>query len=473
MRWRFFRSLTFRLILWNIVGFLIAYAVTLYLFDIQNIKYFDNRLDRSIGTKLYEIKELMAPDLDYDLFRSEIDHHSRAMGTDTIFYRLLKEDGTTLMTSDLSTWGTVQLSPSARKALAVPGDQVWQDLPEAGTDGARAVAMRLQGGDIVQVGISMRERNQLLLWARLVLTGAMLLVSLLAAAFSAAIAMGTLKGMRRISRTLSRITNQGAFQHRIELPTGSVETDELAETFNKLFAKIRELMEGMEQVLGDIAHDMRTPVTRIRGAAESLLSEPGLSQREEEMAGNTIEECDRILGLVNTILEINAAESQLKASSRKPVNLVALVREGAELFAFMVEDKQLELELSLPAEAPVLGDLGHLQRVISNLLDNAIKYTPAGGQINVHLSATDGKVTLVFDDTGVGVPAGESELIFQRFYRSDKSRTLPGNGLGLTFCKAVLTGMGGNIRHLPKAGPGSLFEVTLPAARFPSASAGA
>jgi signal transduction histidine kinase len=270
--------------------------------------------------------------------------------------------------------------------------------------------------------------------------------------------------MQQISATLSRITNQGAFQHRIKLPTGSMETDELASTFNKLFAKIRDLMEGMEQVLGDIAHDMRTPVTRIRGAAESLLSEPDLSGREEEIAGNAIEECDRILGLVNTILEINAAESQLKATIRKPVDLVALIREGADLFAFMIEDKGIDLAMTLPGEAPVLGDLGHLQRVISNLLDNAIKYTPKGGHIKVAIEARNGHFLLTFDDTGVGVPEGESELIFQRFYRSDKSRTLPGNGLGLTFSKAVITAMGGSIRHRGKTGPGSIFEVNLPAA---------
>jgi len=113
MRSGFFHTLTFRLIFWNIVGFLIAYALTLVLFDIQNRKYFDKRLDRSIETKLLEIKELMAPRLDYQLFRSEIDHHSRAMGTDVTFYRLLDKDGQELITSDLDGWRIPALSEAA------------------------------------------------------------------------------------------------------------------------------------------------------------------------------------------------------------------------------------------------------------------------------------------------------------------------------------------------------------------------
>jgi len=285
----------------------------------------------------------------------------------------------------------------------------------------------------------------------------------LGSVFTAFIGTGTLKGLKRIARHVVNLTRQGDFSKQIELPTGSVETDELADNFNRVFNKVQKLMEGMAQVLGDIAHDMRTPVTRIRGAAESILSEPGITTREEDLAGNTIEECDCLLGLVNTILEINAAETHLDAPGDELLDLVSLVRAGADLFTFMMEDKNLALSMSLPETVVVKGDKGNLQRVLSNLLDNAIKYTPEGGQIHIRLYRDEAMNILEIEDTGVGVPEQESELIFRRFFRSDKSRTLPGNGLGLTFCRAVISAIGGRVYLGPKKATGSVFVVELPA----------
>ena len=459
----YFHTLTFRLILWNSVGFVLAAIITLVVFDFQNRKYLDRRLDKLLETKLREIKGLDSEQLDQDLFASEIGHHSRAMGESNVFYRLLDARGNELAASDMTRWAGFPQDMLSLESITT-AQPIWDTFrfSESGAT-ARVINKKLPSGEIVQIGLSTEDRELQQRRSRWIIATSMLLVSLLGSVFTAFIGTGTLKGLKRIARHVVNLTRQGDFSKQIELPTGSVETDELADNFNRVFNKVQKLMEGMAQVLGDIAHDMRTPVTRIRGAAESILSEPGITTREEDLAGNTIEECDCLLGLVNTILEINAAETHLDAPGDELLDLVSLVRAGADLFTFMMEDKNLALSMSLPETVVVKGDKGNLQRVLSNLLDNAIKYTPEGGQIHIRLYRDEAMNILEIEDTGVGVPEQESELIFRRFFRSDKSRTLPGNGLGLTFCRAVISAIGGRVYLGPKKATGSVFVVELPA----------
>ena len=457
-----FQTLTVRLILWNTVGFLAAAVVTWLVFDTRIRAFLNQRLDRQLETKLFEIKELQVANLDRDLFLSEIDHHSRAVGVDNIFYRLLDAEGKVVLTSDMASWKNAALD-TLPLDIIVPETPYWETLPVTDKPyDARVINFRLRGGEITQVGFSTAERDLLLAQARAAMAGAMLLVFVLGSILTTLIAAKTLKGMRTISRNVVEIADAGVFSRPIPLPTGSTETDALARTFNRAFTKIEELMDGMEQVLGDIAHDMRSPVTRIRSAAESLLSEPNTTAREEDLAGHAIEECDRILSLVNTILEIKAAESEMARLINEELDLVSLIREGADLFRFMMEDKGHTLVLDLPQEAWFFGDKGYIQRILANLLDNAIKYTPDNGRVQLSLSQAGPWWRLAVEDTGIGVLQEEAELIFKRFYRSDKSRTHPGNGLGLTFCRAVAFAMGGQIFLEPKQEPGSRFVVLLP-----------
>ena len=270
------------------------------------------------------------------------------------------------------------------------------------------------------------------------------------------------RGIARIIAEMQIVSREGDLKRRLRGFGTRTRTARLAAAINQSFDKIEALVGGMEGMLGDIAHDMRTPVSRIRGLAESMLSEPDITPREEELAGKTIEECDRILGLINTILEINAAEARLIDLAREDLDLVPLIREGVDLFMFLVEDHGHTLEVELPERAPVRGSHTFMQRVISNLLDNAVKYTPDGGRLSLTLVREGNTHFLEIADTGIGIAPEESELIFRRFYRSDKSRTLPGNGLGLTFCRAVVTSMGGRIYHRGREGAGSVFVIELP-----------
>ena len=210
--------------------------------------------------------------------------------------------------------------------------------------------------------------------------------------------------------------------------------------------------------MDNIAHDIRSPVARMRGMAESMLNEPGT----QPLAGKVVEDCDRILNLIKILLEISAAESGLVTGEAKPLDLGEIIREAAELFGPLLEMKTLRLSLDLEGEAILCADPKVMQRVVANLVDNAIKYTPEGGRITIRLHREHRRILFSVEDTGIGVEQEALERIFDRFYRGDASRSQPGSGLGLSFCRAAIEAMNGVIECRSTPGEGSVFTVALP-----------
>jgi len=183
----------------------------------------------------------------------------------------------------------------------------------------------------------------------------------------------------------------------------------------------------------------------------------------EAMAAGTVEECDRLIGMINTMLMITKAESGLHRLDEQEVDLTRLVRDACELLEPVAEDKGLSLACETPEAFPLVGDPPMIQRILANLLDNAIKYTPSGGAVKVSLSEKDGREALVtVHDTGIGIPADDLPHIFERFYRCDHSRSQPGTGLGLSLARALANAHQGDITVTSTSGQGSTFTLTLP-----------
>jgi signal transduction histidine kinase len=181
------------------------------------------------------------------------------------------------------------------------------------------------------------------------------------------------------------------------------------------------------------------------------------------MAASAIEECDRLLSIINTMLMISRTEAGVERPSLETIELAGLVREACELFGTTAEDRGLTLRCDLPEKCVLAGDARMIQRLLSNLLDNAIKYTPAGGRVEVCLTQSAGSgVTLAIRDNGVGIPEEELPRIFERFYRGDQSRSASGTGLGLSLARAIARAHGGDITVESRLHEGSVFTVTLP-----------
>jgi signal transduction histidine kinase len=240
------------------------------------------------------------------------------------------------------------------------------------------------------------------------------------------------------------------------------EIDQLAITFNQMLDRIQALLTEIKEMSDNIAHDLRSPITRIRGIAEVTLTTGKSLGEYEAMAASTIEECDRLLDMINTMLMISKAEAGVDHLIREEIDLTEVVQEACKLFEPTAEDKGIALGYHLPDESRFLGDTQMIQRMLSNLLDNAIKYTPPGGSVGVSVSENDGQVVVSVKDTGIGISPRDLPHIFERFYRGDESRSQSGIGLGLSLARAIARGHGGDITATSTPNQGSTFIITLP-----------
>ncbi len=271
-------------------------------------------------------------------------------------------------------------------------------------------------------------------------------------------------GVVRVGDTAGRIASGGDFSQRVAVGREGLEIAELCRAFNRMTANTEQLLQELKQVTDNIAHDLKTPITRIRGMAEVTVRGSMSPEAAGEALGNIAEECDNMVGMINNMLEITRTETSLDAGTFEKADISALVRLAVELFEPLAADKKIKLSVNIPdRELFWKIDKFKIQRMTANLLDNAVKFTPDGGEVVISLAVEDGCAVLRVQDNGPGIPDCCKEKIFRRFYRCDSSRTKPGNGLGLPMVKAIASAHGGRISVLDAPDGGAVFEIYLPA----------
>ena len=227
-------------------------------------------------------------------------------------------------------------------------------------------------------------------------------------------------------------------------------------------SKINILIIELREMIDNIAHDLRSPIGRIRIISEGTLSSNNAEVDYKAAASDTLEECDRLIHLINTTLDVAEADAQIDFKNREDVNLTKIICDTCELFEPAAAEKNICLSHSIDNSCSIIGLKSNLQRMIANLLDNAIKYTNNHGNINIKLTKQTSNYEIHICDDGIGVQESEQSRIFDRFYRCDQSRTKDGCGLGLSFARAVAQSHGGNISITSQIDHGSTFIVTLP-----------
>jgi signal transduction histidine kinase len=277
-----------------------------------------------------------------------------------------------------------------------------------------------------------------------------------------------LRRVEAVNRTSASII-QGDYSERVPVTGSGDEFDQLAANLNAMLDQIERLMLGMRQVTDNIAHDLRTPLSRLRARLEvTLLERPDVTRYAEALA-DTIAEADRLLGTFNALLSIAEAEAGARREGMAVVELDEIARSVAELYEPVAEEQGLELGVDLRSPLKVRGDRHLLSQAIANLVDNALKYTPEG-RVDLRLRRAAGEggradqVVLEVADTGPGVPPDRREHVFDRFVRLEHSRSTPGNGLGLSLVRAVARLHGGEVR-LEDNAPGLRVIMILPAAQ--------
>lgn len=228
---------------------------------------------------------------------------------------------------------------------------------------------------------------------------------------------------------------------------------------NDLMADKDKAYSELRHLTDDIAHDLRTPLTRLSMAAETDIS--GGKQREP-LAVQVMNESGAMLEMINTMLAISQTEVKIDRSPREQIDLSEFLRNICELYTPVVEDAGIRLTANIPQEAILFsGHKAKLQQLVGNLLDNAVKFTPRSGDVIVNLNRDHAAIILSVTDTGCGISDQDIPFVFNRFWRADTSRHLPGNGLGLALAKAITVSYGGKITCKSRVGKGTEFSVEL------------
>jgi len=321
---------------------------------------------------------------------------------------------------------------------------------------------RLADGTLVQVGKSTEAREDLLARFRAALGLVTLLIVVVALTGGWMATQSALAPIRRLAFAVQRIIRTGRTDARVPLEGTGDALDELTSLFNAMLDKIEGLVTAMRGALDNVSHDLRTPLTRLRGTAEMALAAAPDPDRDREALADCVEEADRVLVMLNTLMDISEAESGAMQLRREPVALREIVQRAFDLYHDVADAKGVTLAISAGDDVAVTADRTRLEQVAANLIDNAVKYTPAGGRVDVDVERAGGHAILRVRDTGQGIPPDELSRIFDRLFRGDRSRAERGLGLGLSLVKAIVEAHGGTVQVASESGRGSTFTVRLP-----------
>jgi signal transduction histidine kinase len=357
--------------------------------------------------------------------------------------------------------GNVERFPTGL-ALDMPPEQVSIvriDQEPKRTQRARAVARRLPDGTILFIGWSTADNEQA---ASMVQRGLLFgLIPALTLGLAAALFFG-LNAHKRVNEMQIRIAQivAGDLKQRLPYRNAQDPLDNLAQIVNGMLDEMQTFIENLSAIGDDIAHDLRTPLARVRIGLERARRNATSLEDLQTATDRAIAGIDHAISIVTAILRVREIEQTRRLQAFDEVELAELVREVGDLYEPIAEEKHLTLTVRAKAPVVVHGDRDLIFEAVANLVDNAVKFTPEGGKIDVCLSADDDKKNLRVSDTGPGVPESERELLVQRFYRSDRSRHTRGLGLGLTLVAAITKLHG--FRFDVLATQGFTAEITFP-----------
>ncbi|HDL64758.1 MAG TPA: HAMP domain-containing protein, partial [Proteobacteria bacterium] len=407
-------TIVFRLTAWYAgVYVVISLAIFILLYFMVR-SYIYQRVDNYFQAEVEEYRVIYRS-MGMDEVKADITGEETAIGEDKKFFRILSPAGRELAASDLSAWKNLKTektilnrvkTPTALfETIVVPGDRYR----------TRVIYAIIGPGVILQIGQTIKAEEEFMDNFRHIFASVFITALLLSVIVGWFMSRRALSGVEEVTATVRKISD-GAIESRVPVKGSGDEIDNLAVTFNAMLDRIQRLISGMKEINDNIAHDLRSPITRMRGLAEVTLAGSHFPAECRAVLAGTVEECDRLLAMINTMLDISEMDAGVAQREIADVDISRMVRDACELFQPVAADKKVTLELEAPPVAPLKGDIKKLQRALSNILDNALRNTPPGGTVSVSLSADSSQVIISVRDTGVGISEHELPRIFNRFY---------------------------------------------------------
>ena len=465
-------SLRFRITAWYIG--LLAVALVLFSFMVYlGVKqYLHSTLERSLSGEAsaighnfvelanrkgndwiaIEVAESYAPEIVGRFIRI-----TRADEKKSVIYRSGATKNSTLDAAGIPPLSQIPLTPFFRTQSA---DARGQDsvaiyaLPYTAEDGGRF---------FIETGASTAPIDQILRSLRLTLFVAIPLI-LAVAAFGGYLLMSRpLHPIVALTEQAERIRAENFSERLPVIPTGD-ELERLSLSLNRMLARLEDALSHIHRFTGDVSHELRTPLTIVRGELEHVIQKPGLDPMVADATGSALEEIERMSKIVDNLLAISRLDSGDAGIEPVRVDLQEMACATTEQLRILGEDKHIRICCHEGPAVNVFGDAMRLKQVVVNLLDNAIKYTPEGGTVEIRAGTSQENGTLLVRDTGIGIPAGALPFVFERFFRADKARSRGsgGAGLGLSIVKAICAAHGGTVTLSSTEGTGTTVLVELP-----------
>ncbi|MBW1780185.1 MAG: GHKL domain-containing protein [Deltaproteobacteria bacterium] len=344
-------------------------------------------------------------------------------------------------------------------------EELWLSIKGRAEKDAWTVGVAtLPGGLKIQVGKSSTQAQELLSFFRtvfLMFSVPILLLGIIGGGF---LTFRAIRPIRHLIQTVRDILKTGKMSLRVPVRGERGEMYELVSLFNQMLDRNDALIRAMHNSLDNVAHDLRTPMTRLRGVAEFALQDARDQNACREALADCMEESERVLTMLNALMDIAEAETGVMRLEMGEVSVPEVIDSIIDLYEVVAEDKGITITKHLPQELVISADRTRFQQVIANLLDNAIKYSGEGRGVEISAREEDAHAVISISDQGVGIPASDIDKIWDRLYRGDHSRSQRGLGLGLSFVRAIVYAHGGTVSVESEVNKGSTFSARLPKA---------
>ncbi len=394
-----------------------------------------------------------------EALRDWINRVGEAQRQQTFFVRVAKADQSVVFMTMPADWVRGDLQRVSNVGAMTAED--WERIPRDANVDLTVATARLADGAVLQVGRSSDSRAQLLKKFREVFALVIGPVILLGFVGGVGMTNRITRPLRQIVEAARSIIRTGRLDVRVPASRTRGELDDLVGLFNKMLDGNENLIHALRGSLDNVAHDLRTPLARLRVMLEdSLRTEADLTSSRQAIAG-ALEETDRVQTIIRTLMDVTAAETGMMKLDLAPTDLGTLVDDVVELYEDTAAEKGITVEKEVPAGFVAPVDAARMRQVFANLLDNALKYTPRGGKVTISAEREDGRVAVIFRDSGMGIADYDLPHIWDRLYRGDKSRHEHGLGLGLSLVKAIVEAHEGRVEVKSAPHEGAEFRVVL------------